>query len=65
MARNTQKKNAAKNLVDAAEDRMRNGLNPPAEIHQVQNRGKIDWTRFPDWARPVDPELFGDCCHEG
>ncbi len=56
---------ATGDLVHAAQERMRSGFSPPAEIYLVQNRAKIDWSRFPDWARPVDPELFGDSCHEG
>jgi hypothetical protein len=41
------------------------GLPPPKEIYEVQNRGRIDWSRFPEWARPVDPEVFEGCGHEG
>ena len=55
----------ARNLVEVAQERMRQGLSPPAEIYQIHNRSKIDWSQFPDWARPIDPELFSDCCHEG
>ncbi|MFV2068134.1 MAG: hypothetical protein ACC645_14260 [Pirellulales bacterium] len=52
-------------MVVEAQARMRNGFPPPREIYQVQNRGKIDWTVFPDWARPVSPELYDGCSHEG
>jgi hypothetical protein len=41
------------------------GLPPPREIYEVQNRSRIDWSRFPEWARPVDPEVFEGCGHEG
>jgi hypothetical protein len=52
-------------LEARAQERMRQGLPPPREIYDVQNRGRIDWTTVPDWARPVDPELFEGCGHEG
>jgi len=52
-------------LIRLAEQRMRNGLAPPPEIYRIENRRRIDWLRFPAWARPVDPELFDGCCHEG
>ena len=52
-------------LVVEAQARMRDGFPPPREIYQIQNRGKIDWTVFPDWARPVSPELYDGCSHEG
>ncbi len=41
------------------------GLPPPREVYQVQNRDRINWSLFPEWARPSDPELFGECPHEG
>jgi hypothetical protein len=46
-------------------ERLQKGFAPPREIHDVRNRGRIDWTRVPDWARAVDPELFTGCSHEG
>jgi len=52
-------------LVAEAQARMRDGFPPPRAIYQVQNRGKIDWALFPDWARPVSPELYDGCSHEG
>jgi hypothetical protein len=52
-------------LTELAEWRMRRGLAPPPEIYRVEYRRRIDWLRFPAWARPVDPELFDGCCHEG
>jgi len=53
------------NLVEIAMSRMREGFPPPAEVYLVQNRGKIDWSLCPDWARPVEPDVFDGCCHEG
>ncbi len=41
------------------------GFAPPREVYLVQNRTHIDWSRFPTWARPVNPEMFDGCCHEG
>jgi len=55
----------APSLEVMAAERMRCGLAPPREIHDVQNRARIDWSKFPDWARPTDPEVFGECSHEG
>jgi hypothetical protein len=52
-------------LIRLAEQRMSHGLAPPPEIYRVENRRRIDWLRFPDWARPVDPQVFQGCCHEG
>jgi hypothetical protein len=52
-------------LEDQAKERMRQGFAPPREIYEVQNRGRIDWSKVPDWARPSDPELFEGCQHEG
>jgi hypothetical protein len=37
----------------------------PREVYDIRNRGRIDWSAFPDWARPVDPEVFAGCGHEG
>jgi hypothetical protein len=44
--------------------RLKEGLAPPREIYDVQNRGRIDWASVPDWAKPVDPEVF-EGAHEG
>ncbi len=55
----------AQELAAVAAARVRRGLAPPAEIYQIQNRSRIDWTEFPCWAWPVDPEAFDGCCHEG
>jgi hypothetical protein len=41
------------------------GLPPPKELYEVQNRSRVDWSRFPEWARPVDPEVFDGSGHEG
>jgi hypothetical protein len=51
-------------LERVATDRLKRGFAPPREIYDVQNRGRIDWSGVPDWARPVDPELF-EGGHEG
>jgi hypothetical protein len=45
-------------------ERVRRGLAPPAEVYAARNRGRIDWSKFPDWARPSDPEMF-EGGHEG
>jgi hypothetical protein len=50
-------------LVELAMERIEKGLAPPQEIYRVQIRRRIDWSQFPEWARPVDPEMFD--CHEG
>ena len=52
-------------LVKLAEQRISQGLAPPSEIYRIEYRRHIDWLKFPDWARPVDPQLFDGCCHEG
>jgi hypothetical protein len=52
-------------LERQASERMRQGLAPPTEIYETPYRGQIDWSKFPEWARPSDPELFQDCGHEG
>jgi len=54
----------AGSLEEVTAERLKRGLAPPREIYDVQNRGRIDWSSFPDWARPVDPELF-EGGHEG
>jgi hypothetical protein len=52
-------------LERAALERVRKGMPPPREIYAAPNRNRIDWARFPDWARPSDPELFEGSAHEG
>jgi hypothetical protein len=51
-------------LERAALERARQGLPLPRQVYEAQNRGRIDWSRFPAWARPSDPELF-EGGHEG
>jgi hypothetical protein len=52
-------------LKRLAAERISQGLAPPREIYQVPYRSHIDWTTFPDWARPSDPEMYEGCSHEG
>lgn len=52
-------------LTNLAEERVRQGLAPPKEIYEVWYRDRIDWSRFPGWAWPCDPDLFEGCGHEG
>jgi hypothetical protein len=52
-------------LKENALERTRKGLPPPREVYESQNRGRIDWSQFPEWARPIDPEVFEGSAHEG
>ena len=52
-------------LIKLAEERMRQGLAPPPEIYRIEYRRRIDWSTFPTWAQPIDPQVFDGCCHEG
>ncbi len=52
-------------LMRRVHERVSRGLAPPREIYQVQNRGKVDWSKVPEWARPIDPDMFEGCGHEG
>jgi len=52
-------------LETVAAERMKEGFAPPREIYDVQNRGRIDWSSAPDWAKPIDPEVFEGSSHEG
>jgi hypothetical protein len=52
-------------LEQTSAERVRKGLAPPPEIYKTPYRERIDWSRFPEWARPTDPELFEECAHEG
>ena len=52
-------------LEQLAAERLRRGLAPPREVYQVPYRDRVNWSDFPAWARPTDPELFQDCSHEG
>jgi len=54
-----------KKLERRAAERVSLGLAPPREIYQAPYRGQIDWGKFPEWARPSDPELFEGSSHEG
>jgi hypothetical protein len=46
-------------------ERVRHGQPVPPALYDVTYRDRVDWFRFPEWARPSDPELFQDCTHEG
>jgi hypothetical protein len=52
-------------LVAEALERTKRGLAPPREVYLTPYRDQIDWAQFPDWARPIDPDLFEGCSHEG
>ncbi len=52
-------------LLELAQARMKKGLPPPREVYLAPYRDEIDWTKFPDWARPSDPDMFEGCSHEG
>jgi hypothetical protein len=52
-------------LERKASERVRQGLAPPKEIYDAPYRDRIDWSQFPEWAKPTDPEVFQDCGHEG
>jgi hypothetical protein len=52
-------------LESLALARARKGLALPKEIYRVPYRDRIDWSKYPDWARPIDPELFQETGHEG
>lgn len=55
----------AQDLIGIAVQRMKNGLAPPREIYLAPFRNLIDWSSFPDWARPSDPEMYEGTSHEG
>jgi len=52
-------------LEQDALERTEKGMPPPREVYDVQNRSRIDWSRFPQWAKPTDPEAFEGTAHEG
>jgi hypothetical protein len=52
-------------LEHVAAERARAGKAPPSEVYQVQHRTRIDWSQFPMWACPSDPEMFEGSAHEG
>ena len=54
-----------KALLKLAEERVGQGLAPPPEIYRIEYRRWIDWSEFPTWAQPIDPQVFDGCCHEG
>jgi len=51
-------------LDQVVAERVKEGLAPPREIYDIRNRGRINWSNVPDWAKPVDPEVF-EGAHEG
>ncbi len=57
--------NDFRDLERRAAECARRGAALPREVYDVWNRQRIDWSRFPEWARPVDPEMFTGCAHEG
>jgi hypothetical protein len=52
-------------LEALALDRVKKGLSLPREIYEIPYRDRVDWLKFPEWARPTDPGLFADSGHEG
>jgi len=52
-------------LEQDALKRTQKGLAPPREVYEAQNRNRIDWSQFPEWARPTDPDAFEGTAHEG
>jgi hypothetical protein len=54
-----------KALIKLAGERISQGLAPPPEIYRIEYRRYIDWSEFPTWAQPIDPQVFDGCCHEG
>jgi hypothetical protein len=52
-------------LIALAEELVAKGFSPPPQIYRVEYRRRIDWSKFPVWARPLDPDIFEGCCHEG
>ena len=54
-----------RSVVRLAAERVAKGFAPPREIYDVPLRDQVDWSNFPTWARPSDPELFEGCVHEG
>jgi hypothetical protein len=54
-----------KRLIEFAKRRIGQGLVPPCEIYRIEVRRCLDWSELLLWARPVDPEVFDRCCHEG
>jgi hypothetical protein len=59
-----EKEKSPASLEKVAAERLKEGFAPPREIYDIRNRGRIDWSGVPDWAKPVDPEIF-EGGHEG
>jgi len=60
-----QPKDDFQKLEARAFERVQKGLAPPKEIYSVPYRNRVDWAKFPSWARPIDPEIFEGAAHEG
>ena len=54
-----------RDVIRLAVERVKQGLSPPAEIYRVDYRDRIDWSKFPSWARCSSPDMFDGSCHEG
>ena len=54
-----------KALEQRALECARRGVALPRAVYDIRNRRRIDWSQFPEWARPVDPEVFTGSAHEG
>jgi hypothetical protein len=52
-------------LEALALENVQKGIAPPKKIYSVPYRDRIDWAKFPAWARPIDPEIFEGAGHEG
>jgi hypothetical protein len=58
-------KNDFEKLESLAFQRAQQGLALPREVYALPFRNWLDWSRFPAWAWPADPDLFNECGHEG
>jgi hypothetical protein len=65
VGRGTPGASKTQDIIRRATERMSQGLAPPREVYLAPYRNQIDWSRFPDWARPSDPEMFEGSGHEG
>lgn len=52
-------------LESLAFQRSQQGLALPRELYEAPFRSRLDWSRFPSWTWPADPELYEECGHEG
>jgi hypothetical protein len=52
-------------LERLALEQARKGFAPPRKVYEAPYRDRIDWSAFPDWAQPNDPDLYEGCAHEG